>query len=121
MLGGLRRCEVLGLDLVDVGVVERRVFVADGKGRPSAAHTGVNTVFATLGRYLDRERPMAISTSRVFVVLKDSRRGRPLSAYGLDEIRQRSPPPWKAVDDWLANEYRKAAPAVDAQSIGAQP
>ena len=36
VLGGLRRCEVLGLDLVDVGVGERRVFVADGKGRPSS-------------------------------------------------------------------------------------
>ena len=32
VLGGLRRCEVLGLDLADVRVGERRVFVADGKG-----------------------------------------------------------------------------------------
>ena len=32
LLGGLRRCEVLGLRLEDIRVGERRVFVADGKG-----------------------------------------------------------------------------------------
>ncbi len=32
LLGGLRRCEVLGLRLGDVHVADRRVFVADGKG-----------------------------------------------------------------------------------------
>src|SRR6516165_10223952 len=32
LLGGLRRCEVLGLRLDDVNVGERRVFVAEGKG-----------------------------------------------------------------------------------------
>jgi integrase len=32
VLGGLRRCEVLGLRLGDLHVAERRVFIAEGKG-----------------------------------------------------------------------------------------
>jgi len=32
VLGGLRRCEVLGLRREDLHVAERRVFIADGKG-----------------------------------------------------------------------------------------
>jgi integrase len=32
VLGGLRRCEVLGLRIDDLRVAERRVFIADGKG-----------------------------------------------------------------------------------------
>jgi integrase len=31
VLGGLRRCEVLGLRLADLQVAARRVFVAEGK------------------------------------------------------------------------------------------
>ena len=32
LLGGLRRCEVLGLRLGDVNAGERRLFIAEGKG-----------------------------------------------------------------------------------------
>jgi integrase len=32
VLGGLRRCEVLGLRLADLQVPARRVFIAEGKG-----------------------------------------------------------------------------------------
>ncbi len=32
VLGGLRRCEVLGLRMEDLRVAERRVLIADGKG-----------------------------------------------------------------------------------------
>ena len=32
VLGGLRRCEVLGLRLADVSVAERTLFIAQGKG-----------------------------------------------------------------------------------------
>ena len=35
VLGGLRRCEVLGLRLEDLRVAERRVFIAEGKGGTS--------------------------------------------------------------------------------------
>ena len=44
-----------------------------------------NPFFTALGDYFHRERPKT-STDRVFVVLKGPRRGRPLSAEGLDEI-----------------------------------
>ena len=32
VLGGMRRCEVLGLRLEDLHVGQRRVFIAEGKG-----------------------------------------------------------------------------------------
>jgi integrase/recombinase XerD len=86
VLGGLRRCEVLGLELADVRLGERRVFVSDGKGGRQRLIPMSGRFFATLGRYLDGERPKGISTERLFVVLKGPRRGQPLSAYGLDEI-----------------------------------
>lgn len=64
MLGGLRRCEVLGLELADVRVGERRVFVSDGKGGRQRLIPMSGRFFATLGRYLDGERPKGISTER---------------------------------------------------------
>ena len=85
VLGGLRRCEVLGLRLGDVWVGERKVFIADGKGGHQRVVPMSARFFTELGDYLDTERP-AIGTSSVFVVLKGPRRGRPLSAEGLDEI-----------------------------------
>jgi integrase/recombinase XerD len=85
LLGGLRRCEVLGLRLGDVHVADRRVFVVDGKGGHQRWTPMANRLFSALGRYLDTKRP-ATDTDRVFVVLKGRRRGRPLSADGLDEI-----------------------------------
>ena len=39
LLGGLRRCEVLGLRLGDVNVGERRVHIACGKGGPPVARS----------------------------------------------------------------------------------
>jgi integrase/recombinase XerD len=85
LLGGLRRCEVLGLRLADIHVADRRVFVVDGKGGHQRWTPMANRFFITVGRYLDEERPVT-ETDRVFVVLKGRRRGRPLSAEGLDEI-----------------------------------
>jgi integrase/recombinase XerD len=86
VLGGLRRCEVLGLRFADVRVGERRVFIADGKGGRQRLVPMSPRFFATLGRYLECERPKEAVTDRVFVVLKQPRRGLPLSAYGLEEI-----------------------------------
>jgi site-specific recombinase XerD len=85
LLGGLRRCEVLGLRLGDVQVADRRVFVVDGKGGHQRFTPMANRFFTSVGRYLDEERPLT-DTDRVFVVLKGRRRGRPLSAAGLDEV-----------------------------------
>ncbi len=163
VLGGLRRCEVLGLRLEDVRPGERRLFVAEGKGGRQRLIPVSSRFFSSLARYLDEERPAEAATESVFVVLKGQRRGKPLSAYGLDEVmrgaRRRaglshgtchelrhtcltrlreagmSLEALQAqaghasiettrvylhlADGWLAQEYRKAAAAIDAQALGA--
>lgn len=86
LLGGLRRCEVLGLRLEDVRPGEHRLFIADGKGGHQRLIPVSKRFFVTLADYLEAERPDTSSTSQVFVVLKGPRRGQPLSAAGLDEI-----------------------------------
>ncbi len=85
VLGGLRRCEVLGLRLGDVRVADRSVFIAEGKGGHQRIVPVANPFFVALGDYLRDERPPT-STDRVFVALKGPRRGQPLSADGVDEI-----------------------------------
>ncbi len=86
VLGGLRRCEVLGLRLEDLSAGERRLFVAEGKGGRQRVVPVSARFFAAVGAYLESERPPAAATRQVFVVLKGARRGEPLSAAGLDEI-----------------------------------
>jgi integrase/recombinase XerD len=86
LLGGLRRCEVLGLRLEDVRSAERKVFIADGKGGRQRLIPMSARFFTTLARYLDQERPTDASTDAVFVVLRGPTTGAPLSAFGLDEI-----------------------------------
>jgi integrase/recombinase XerD len=86
VLGGLRRCEVLGLRLGDVQVAERSLFVAEGKGGHQRVIPISNTFFAAVGDYLRGERPRGINTDRVFVTLKGPTRGQPLSADGIDTI-----------------------------------
>ena len=82
LLGGLRRCEVLGLRLSDVRPGERRLFIAEGKGGRQRIVPVSGRFFATLGAYLDSERPRTSTTGWVLVVLKGPRRGQPLSARG---------------------------------------
>ena len=86
VLGGLRRCEVLGLRLSDIQVAERSVFVAEGKGGHQRVVPISNTFFAELGEYLVNERPKDASTNRVFVTLKGLSRGQGLSAQGVETI-----------------------------------
>ena len=86
VLGGLRRCEVLGLRLEDLRVAERRVFIAEGKGGHQRLIPVSSRFFAAVAAYLDTERPAGADTDRVFVVLKGPTRGRPLSVRGLDEV-----------------------------------
>jgi site-specific recombinase XerD len=86
LLGGLRRCEVLGLRFVDVNIADRRLVITEGKGGHHRVVPVANRFFDALGRYLHDERPPSAPTDRVFVVLKGPRRGQPLSAEGLDEI-----------------------------------
>ncbi|MFN2505868.1 MAG: tyrosine-type recombinase/integrase [Acidimicrobiales bacterium] len=164
LLGGLRRCEVLGLRLEDLRLGEWRVFVAEGKGGHQRLIPVSRTFFTTVAAYLNQERPPDAGTDRVFVVLKGQRRGRPLSAEGLDEILTgargraglahgtchelrhscftRLREAGMAIEalqaqaghrsiastriylhlaaDWLAQEYHRAAEAIEAQaSVGA--
>ncbi|MGO9974928.1 MAG: tyrosine-type recombinase/integrase [Solirubrobacteraceae bacterium] len=85
LLGGLRRCEVLGLRLSDVSVGERRLHVC-GKGGRERIVPVSSRFFAALGGYLELERPADTPGAACFVVLKGPRRGLALSAAGLDEV-----------------------------------
>jgi integrase/recombinase XerD len=86
VLGGLRRCEVLGLRLEDLHVGQRRVFIGEGKGGHQRIVPVSARFFTAAAAYLEAERPAGIGTDRLFVALKGRRRGEPLSAYGVDEI-----------------------------------
>jgi site-specific recombinase XerD len=86
VLGGLRRCEVLGLRMQDLRFGERRVFVAEGKGGHQRLVPVSGRFFSSVKDYLDGERPADATTDHVFVVLKGPRRGQPLSASGIDEV-----------------------------------
>ena len=86
LLGGLRRCEVLGLRFADIRPGERRLFIAEGKGGHQRIVPISSRFFSTLASYLETERPEAAITDQVFVVLKGPRRGGPLSAAGLDQV-----------------------------------
>jgi integrase/recombinase XerD len=165
VLGGLRRCEVLGLRMEDLRIGQRRVFIAEGKGGHQRLIPVSDRFFSTLAAYLETERPPGLRTDRVFVVLKGPRRGKPLSAAGLDEILdgararaglaratchqlrhtcltrlREAGMALEAVqaqaghasiestriylhlaDDWLANQYRAAAEAIDAQVLTDHP
>jgi integrase/recombinase XerD len=85
LLGGLRRCEVLGLRLADINLADRKLTITEGKGGHHRIVPVAAGFFAALTTYLTGERPET-STSSVFVVLKGPHRGQPLSAAGLDEI-----------------------------------
>ena len=164
LLGGLRRCEVLGMRLGDIRPGEQRIFIADGKGGHQRIVPVSSRFFRTLGNYLDGERPDPASNDHVFLVLKGRRRGEPLSAAGLDEIvsgaRERAGTAHLTchqlrhtcftrlreagmaleaiqaqaghrsiestriylhlANGWLAEEYRRASEAIDAQSLAGQ-
>jgi len=160
VLGGLRRCEVLGLRLGDVQVPERSLFIAEGKGGHQRVVPISNTFFSSVGDYLRKERPKGIGTDRVYVTLKGPNCGRPMTADGVDKILQAARAragleratchqlrhtcltrlreagmELEAVqaqaghmsiestriylhltDDWLADEYRRAAKRIDADA-----
>jgi len=162
LLGGLRRCEVLGLRLEDIRPGERRLFIAEGKGGHQRIVPISSRFFGTLAAYLEAERPDDAVTDRVFVVLKGPRRGRPLSAAGLDQILSgararaglerltchqlrhtcftrlreagmaleaiQAQAGHRSIEStrlylhlangWLAEEYRRACEAIDAQAGG---
>lgn len=86
VLGGLRRCEVLGVRFEDLRAGEQRLFIAEGKGGHQRLIPASPRFFRSVANYLAVERPDDADPEKVFVVLKGPRRGQPLSADGLDEI-----------------------------------
>ncbi len=86
LLGGLRRCEVLGLRLSDVRAGDKQLFIANGKGGHQRLVPVSPRFFEHLGAYMDTERPADAVTDALFLVLKRPRRGRPLSAKGLEQV-----------------------------------
>ena len=91
LLGGLRRCEVLGLRLEDILVGDRRPRVHRRQGRPSPVVPVSDRFFASVGDYLRNERPEQ-STDRPAV------RGVEATAAGSDRCRPKAstrswPPP----------------------------
>jgi integrase len=87
LLGGLRRCEVLGLRLGDLQPGDGRLQITAGKGGYQRIVPIAGRFFVTLASYLDAERAqMRCSDDRVFVVLKGPTTGRGLSAAGLDQV-----------------------------------
>jgi len=57
VLGGLRRCEVLGVRLDDLRFGEQRLFVAEGKGGRQRLVPVSPRFFTEVSAYLDAERP----------------------------------------------------------------
>jgi len=86
VLGGLRRCEVLGLRLQDLDAPQRQLLIVEGKGGHQRRIPISARWFVTVGDYLRVERPEEAATDRVFVVLKGPRRGQPLSDEGLKQV-----------------------------------
>lgn len=86
VLGGLRRCEVLGLRMEDIRAGARQVFIAQGKGGHQRQVPISVRFFTSVGAYLDTERPAEARTEKLFVALKGPRRGQALSAAGVDTV-----------------------------------
>ncbi len=86
LLGGLRRCEVLGLRFEDLRPGENQVFVADGKGGHQRLVPMSPRFFRTLSVYMETERPQESNTELLFVALKGTARGQRLAEDGLDKI-----------------------------------
>ena len=57
VLGGLRRCEVLGLRLGDLRFADRRLFIAEGKGGHQRLIPVSARFFTEVSAYLEAERP----------------------------------------------------------------
>src|SRR6185312_8880553 len=123
LLGGLRRCEVLGLRLGDVNTGERRVFVSEGKGGRQRI---VPLSAAGLDEILDGARGRAGLSQATchqlrhtcFTRLREA--GMALEAIqaqaghaSIDSTRIYL----HLANDWLEREYLRAAEAIEAQVV----
>lgn len=70
LLGGLRRCEMLGLGVSDIKPGEQRLLIAHGKGGRERIVPVSSRFFTALGEYLELERPADAVGEACFVVLK---------------------------------------------------
>lgn len=70
LLGGLRRCEVLGLRLADIALADQKLTITEGKGEHERVVPVSAGFFTALTAYLNTERPAEATTTSVFVVLK---------------------------------------------------
>ena len=86
VLGGLRRCEVLGLRLHDLHAAGGEHSSPRGRASRPRLIPVSGRFFAAVAAYLDAERPPGTGAERVFLVLKGPRRGQPLSAKGTDRV-----------------------------------
>jgi integrase/recombinase XerD len=88
---GLRLSEALGLRLGDLDWGGKRVFVRRGKGGHQRYAMAADPAWAALKAYLEDERPEPVADGSaadapVFVVLHGPRRGRPLTAAGVQSL-----------------------------------
>ena len=60
VLGGMRRCEVLGLRLEDLRVGQRRVFIGEGKGGHQRIVSVSARFFTAAAAYLEAERMLVL-------------------------------------------------------------
>jgi integrase/recombinase XerD len=84
-LGGLRKSEVLGIELADLDSGRGTVLVRQGKGGRQRICCVGRLFFSVVERYQSLERP-STDTGRLFVVLKGPNRGQPLSVSGVNTI-----------------------------------
>ncbi|MGH3776759.1 MAG: tyrosine-type recombinase/integrase [Pseudonocardiaceae bacterium] len=89
VLGRLRRCEVLGLQLADLRVGQRRVFIANGKGGHQRLIPVSSQFFGSVAAYMETERPAETNTKAVFVAAANNQTGRQqLFQHLLDRLEQ---------------------------------
>jgi site-specific recombinase XerD len=85
VLAGLRKSEVLGMEVNDLNPAKGTVRVRQGKGGRERVCCVTALFFQVLEHYLDEERP-STAEPRLFLALKGPRRGQPLSVSGLNTI-----------------------------------
>lgn len=81
-LVGLRRHEILAIQINDVDF-ESKVIRIKGKGKKERAMPLPMTVLNVLRKYLECERPPAIQSAAMFLVLQGVRRGEAMTVAGL--------------------------------------
>ncbi len=82
---GLRSHEVLGLRIDDIDADNQSILV-NGKGNKQRMLPIAPIACTTLGGYLRCERPRHCLTERIFVILRGSRRGSPMTLAGLRSL-----------------------------------